>query len=166
MIKFKVTFTVLFICFCLTSFSGHNKRNETIGEINRNCNVPFALTLPESSLENIKEYSMIGGFGSYLLENEDVSVTISGYPDCLDKYHITGYQIKTPKYIFMGLQVGCSLEAIGKVMNLKGFMISTESSRWREYIKNGVRIGISLKDKAVTIFHISVDVTNKKDVSF
>ena len=31
---------------------------------------------------------MIGGFGSYLLENEDVSVTISGYPDCLDKYHI------------------------------------------------------------------------------
>ncbi len=88
MIKFKVTFTVLFICFCLTSFSGHNKRNETIGEINRNCNVPFALTLPESALENIKEYSMIGGFGSYLLENEDVSVTISGYPDCLDKYHI------------------------------------------------------------------------------
>lgn len=166
MIKFKVTFTVLFICVCLTSFSGHSKKNETIREINRNCNVPFALTLPESALKNIKEYSRIGGFGGYLLENEDVSVTISGYPDCLDKYYVTGYQIKTPKYIFMGLQVGCSLEAVDEVMSQKGFMISTESGCWKEYVKNGVRIGVSLKDKVVSIFHIAVDVTNKKDVSF
>ncbi len=166
MIKYKVVFTILFICFCLTNFPGHSKKNETIGEINRNCNVPFALALSESALENIGEYLVIGGFGCYLLENEDISITVGGYPDCLDMYHITGYQIKSPKYTFMGLQVGCSIDTVDEVMEQNGYINSTKGSWWREYIKNGVRIGISLKDKIVTFFRISVDVTNKRGVSF
>lgn len=166
MIKYKLVFTTLFICFCLTNFPGHSKKIETIGEINRNCNVPFALALSESVLENIGEYLMIRGFGCYLLENEDITITVGGYPDSLDKYHITGYQIKSPKYTLMGLQVGCSIDTVDEVMEHYGYINSTKDSWKREYIKNGVRISISLEDKIVAFFRISVDVTNKRGVSF
>jgi hypothetical protein len=164
--KVAMVSIVLLILIFLTTCPGHSKKNQTIKEINRNCNVPFTLTQSESVLKNISGYSKNQGFGSYSLENDDLSITVGGYPDCLDKYHIIGYQIKSYKYTFMGLQVGCSLDAVDEVMKQNGFIISNDEN-WRDrYKKNGVRIGISLKDNIVTIFHVSVEVTNKQNVSF
>ncbi len=157
---------VLLILIFLTTCPGHSKKNQTIEEINRNCNVPFTLTQSESVLKNISGYTKIKGFGSYSLENDDLSITVGGYPDCLDKYHIIGYQIKSSKYTFMGLQVGCSLNAVDEVMKQNGFAILNEDNRQDRYTKNGVRIGISLVDNVVTIFHVSVEVTNKQNISF
>lgn len=66
----------------------------------------------------------------------------------------------------MGLQVGCSLNAVDEVMKQNGFAILNEDNRQDRYTKNGVRIGISLDDNVVTIFHVSVEVTNKQNISF
>ncbi len=66
----------------------------------------------------------------------------------------------------MGLEVGSSLNAVDEVMKQNGFAISNEDNWWDRYTKNGVRIGISLNDNVVTVFHVSVEVTNKKNVSF
>lgn len=164
--KKKMVFIILFICISLFAFPGQRKKEQAIEEINRNSNVPFALTLPESELQNISGYSKNQGFGCYSLENEDISFSVGGYPDCLDKYHIIGYQIKSTKYNLMGLQVGCSLDAVDEVMKQNGYTISTEDDWQNRYTKNRVSIGIRLNDNVVTIFYVSVEVTNKKNVSF
>ena len=140
--------------------------NKAIEEVNQICNVPFGLTLPESELKNTDKYVRNEGFGCYILENDDVSFTLGGYPDSLDKYHIIEYQIKTTKYTLMGLSVGCTLDEADKVMKQYGYTISTEDNWRSRYTKNGVRIGISLNDDAIVLFHVSVEVTNKENISF
>lgn len=167
--KIVVVFIILILCIFLTNIpsnSKNSKRDETILLINSNSNVPFTLTQPESALKNINEYTMINGFGGYILENNDLSIKVSGYPDCLDKYHVTGYEIKSSRYTFMGLQVGCSLEELEGVMKKYGFTSSIENSWEEQYTKNGVSIGVSLNGNIVTIFHVSVEVTNKQEISF
>lgn len=164
--KIMAVFVALLICLSLVTFSGQGRRDQVIEEINRNCDVPFALTLPEPMLQNTSEYARSQGFGGYILENDDVSFMIGGYPDCLDDYHIIKYQIKSSKYTFMGLQVGCSLDEADEVMDKNGYTISDKDTYWSRYTKNSVKVGISLSYDIVTAFHVSVEVTNKKNVSF
>lgn len=139
---------------------------KAVKEVNQNCTIPFELTLPESELRKTDEFIITQGFGCYILENDDVSYTVGGYPDSLDKYHIIEYQIKTTKYTLMGLSVGSTLEEADKTMKQYGYTISTEDKWWSRYTKDGVRIGISLNDNTISIFHVSVEVTNKEHVSF
>lgn len=157
---------ILFICLSLASCSGNSNMNKAIEELNQNCDVPFGLTLPESSLQNTDGYISHQGFGGYILENDDASFTIGGYPDVLDKYHVVEYQIKSSKYTLMGLQVGCSLDLADEIMEQNGYTISTNDNWWSRYTKNGVRIGIELNDDIITKFHVSVEVTNKENVVF
>ena len=157
---------ILLICLSLTACSGNGNTIKAIEEVNRNCDVPFGLTLPESSLSNTDEYIKHEGFGGYMLENGDVSFTLGGYPDVLDEYHVVEYQIKSTKYTLMGLHVGCSLDTADEAMEQNGYAISNGDDWWSRYTKNGVRIGISLDDDIITIFHVSVEVTNKEHVAF
>lgn len=164
--KKTAAFVALLLCMSLAACSGQSKKDAAIEEINGNCDVPFALTLPETELQNTDGYVKMQGFGGYLLENDDLSFTIGGYPDVLDEYHVTGYQIKSAKYTLMGLQTGCPLDEADKAMKEKGFTISTEDNRWSRYEKSGVRIGVELNGDAVAVFHVSVEVTNKQKVVF
>ncbi len=157
---------ILFLCLSLAACSGDSNTRKAIEEVNRNCDVPYGLTLPEASLQITDEYVRREGFGGYMLENGDVSFTLGGYPDVLDKYHVVAYQIKSEKYTLMGLQVGCLLEKADEAMEQNGYTISTEDNWWSRYTKNGVRIGISLNDNIITAFHVSVEVTNKENVVF
>lgn len=164
--KMTKVFVILFIFLFPVACSEQNKKDQAIEEINRNCDVPFALTLPESELQSTDGYLRGGGFGCYSLENDDVSFTLGGYPDVLDKYHVIEYQIKSSRYTLMGLRVGCSLNKADKIMKRNGYSISTEDIWWSRYTKNGVRIGIEIKDHAISVFHVSVEVSNKENVVF
>lgn len=164
--KVPAMIIVLFLCLSLIACSSNSNINKAIEEVNQNCDIPYNLTLPESALQNTNEYVRNEGFGCYSLENDDISFTLGGYPDCLDKYHIIEYQIKSSKYTLMGLSVGCSLEAADEVMKQYGYTVSTEDNWWSRYTKNGVRIGISLSGDVIAVFHVSVEVTNKENVSF
>ena len=157
---------ILFLCLTLAACSGHSNTKKAIEELNRNCDVPFGLTLPEASLQNTDEYVRREGFGGYMLENGDISFTLGGYPDVLDKYHVVAYQIKSAKYTLMDLQVGCSLEKADEVMEQNGYAIVKGDDWSRRYTKNGVRIGISLNADIITAFYVSVEVTNKENVVF
>ncbi len=164
--RVKVILSVLLIGLFLATCSDDILRNQAIAEVNRNSDVPFALALPASKLKNTDEYFRSEGWGCYSLGNDDIFFTISGYPDCLDKYHVTEYQIKSSKYTFMGLQVGCSLDMADEVMERNGYKISTQNNWLSRYTKSGVRVGVDLSDDIVTAFRVSVEVTNKKNVVF
>ncbi len=163
----KATVIIVILLLCLSSLVAcSGKTSKAIEEVNQNCDVPFDLTLPESSLQNTDGYIRNQGFGGYSLENDDVSFTLGGYPDVLDKYHIVEYQLKTTKYTLLGLSVGCSLDEADQVMEQFGYTISTKDNWWSRYSKNGVRIGVGLNGDVVTVFHVSVEVTNKENVVF
>lgn len=153
------------LCFFIPCRNGRTKK-KAIEEINRNCDVPYALTLPETELKDTDAYSGWEGFGCYGLANDDVLFTLSGYPDCLDAYHVTAYEIRTTKYTLMGLRVGCSLDAADKVMGQHGYAISSDDHGLSRYTKSGVRVGVDLEDGIITALRVSVEVTNKKGVQF
>jgi hypothetical protein len=164
--KKAAVIVILFMCLSLASCSGGSNTNKAIEELNQNCDVPFGLTLPESSLQNTAGYIRYEGFGGYLLENDDVSFSMGGYPDVLDKYHVVEYQIKSSKYTLMGLQIGCSLDSADEVMEQNGYTVSADDNWWSRYTKSGVRVGIELNGDIITRFHVSVQVTNKENVVF
>lgn len=164
--KKAAVIVIVMICLSLAACSGNGNTKRAIEEVNQNCDVPFGLALPESSLQNTDEYVRREGFGGYMLENDDVSFTLGGYPDVLDEYHVVEYQIKSSKYTLMGLQVGCSLAAADEAMEQNGYTASAGDDWWSRYTKNGVRIGVALDGDAVAVFHVSVEVTNKENVVF
>lgn len=164
--KKAAAIVIVMICLFLTACSGKSDTSRAIEEVNQNCDVPFGLAQPESTLQYTGEYVRREGFGGYMLENDDVAFTIGGYPDVLDEYHVVEYQIKSAKYTLFGLQVGCSLDMADQAMEQNGYALSAEDNGRSRYTKDGVRIGIALSDGVVAIFHVSVEATNKENVVF
>lgn len=165
--KRMAVFVVLFIIAAATvvfilsvPWPGWPAQRRTIEEINRNCDVPFDLAMPETELKNTEGYVKEQGFGCYQLENDDVSFELSGYPDALDKYHITSFNIKSSKYTLMGLQVGCSLDKARKAMEQNGYTLD------ERYKKNGVVITICSSNDVVTSFYVFVETTNTSGAFF
>lgn len=142
-------------------FPGWPAQMRAIEEINRNCDVPFGLAMPETELKNTDGYVREEGFGGYRLKNDDIMFGLSGYPDVLNDYHIVSYEIKSPKYTFMGLRVGCSLDAARKVMEQNGFALDDSF-----YKKSGVGITIYSNKYTVTSFYVLVYTSNTKGVVF
>ncbi len=159
-----VLLTAAIVCvvmFFFMPFPGWPAQKRAIEEINRNCDVPFALTMPETELQDIDEYVKVQGFGGYRLESNDMSFDLGGYPDVLDEFHIVRYEIKSPKYTFMGLRVGCSLDTAQGVMKQKGFTLNEHI-----YRKNGVGINIGLSGDIVTSFSVFVETSNVQHAIF
>ncbi len=147
--------TVMGILFIFMPFPGWPAQKRVIKEINRNCDVPFALAMPEKELQNTNEYVKYEGFGCYDLENDDVSFRLAGYPDTRDEYHIIQIDFKSSKYALMGLRVGCSLDIAHEVMEQNGYTLNDYY-----YRKNGVGINIYSVDGVVTSFSVFVKTTN------
>ncbi len=152
-----VVFVVLFL-----PVPGWPAQRRAIAQINRNCDAPFALTMPETKLQNTDTFEKRPGFGCYILENNDISFILSGYPDILfSKYHITEYKIKSSKYTLVGLHVGCSLDTAREVMKQYGYTLNDHI-----YKKNGVIISISSRDNVVTSFNVPVKKSSILNVTF
>jgi hypothetical protein len=147
--------TVMVILFFFMPFPGWPAQKRAIEEINRNCDVPFALAMPEKELQNTSEYVKNEGFGCCDLENDDVSFRLAGYPDTRNEYHIVKYEIKSSKNTLMGLQVGCSLNTAHEILEKNGYMLKDYY-----YMKNGVGISIFSSDDVVTSFSVFVKTTS------
>ncbi len=169
LIAIAVVLIVLVLCLPLPGWPAQKR---AIREINRNCNVPFALALPETELQNTDEFIKEEGFGCYDLENDDVTFRLACYPDTLNDFHVISYEIKSSKYTFMGLQVGCSLDAACEAMEQHGYTLSDQYQNVYAltaqdlYRKNGVGITISSSDNTVTSFSVYVKTSNLLFVNY
>lgn len=161
----KVPIIFCILVMVLSACSG-KRTGKAIAELNQNSTVPLPMAMPESELTDVSDYERMEGFGCYTLENEDLSITFSGYPDVLDAYHVTEYRIKSDEYHLFGLQTGCDLTDADQIMAEYGYSL-TEENDWQHcYEKNGVQIVLEVADRQVSGFSVYVDTANHENVQF
>ncbi len=161
---------LLLVWLCACGLSEEERRAETVDRLNQNSDLPFALTLPETELGDVSAYSRIEGWGCWGLQDEDARITISGYPDVLDDYHVTDIDLLTPKYSVFGLRVGDTAQRAAEVLEPEGYKLVPDVRGWEGtcYLKDGVAIYPDYGQDQETISGLTVYVlcTNVEDVDF
>jgi len=159
----KTIFPILSLFFILALFYFYAK-TDAISEVNANTNLPFPLTLPEKDLEYGGEYVKEGGFGGYVVRKGDISFWVSGWPDVIDKYHVTEYRFKGSEYTIFNIYIGTSIN------DATGFLKKFGYNQIQNYTfekNNQVRITLFC-DENNNIYEISVRAisTNKNNIIF
>ncbi len=142
---------------------------DVIGELGDNSSFPFRLTLPESELSYGDEYRKGMGFGCYSIETDGLFITVSGWPDVTDVYHVTEYRVTGGLYPVFGISVGNEFASADSALKRHGYkMQKLEKGRRAEYIK-GTKVIITLfldTEGLITEYWVSACVTNKGNVVF
>lgn len=141
-----------------------------IEELVENSNLDFKLTENETNLDYSDKYEKMEGFGCYSLLSEDglTRYTVSGYPDCLDEYKLTGFSTYNSKYSIYGISVGGGPEAaIAMLEELSYKKLKDRSSDNTSVFKKGKAfIQIFAENGEIKSLSIYLDITNKKNVVF
>jgi|GEM_PF-2502483 len=162
------------------------KRDAAIAEVNEGSMFPFPLGLPETELEYGEEYERGEGFGCFSIRKDGTWISIAGWPDCLDDYHVIEYRLTDSTYSVFGISVAeppnegethittGSHEFTEQQLAKRGYEKSTETDIWND----GSGRYVYIKDDAVKIsLHVDADgviyeiwatlvVTNKENVVF
>lgn len=132
---------LLLLSLCACGLSEEELRERAIDQLNKNSDLPYALTLPKAELGDASAYWQGGGWGCESIYDDDIDMLLSGYPDCLDEYHITEIHLLTPKYSIFGLRVGDAPERAGELLEPKGYELVPDVRGWgveAYYLKDGV----------------------------
>ena len=159
---------LLLLILCACGLSDEERRERAIAELNENSDLPFALTLPETELGDVGAYQQGGGWGCCSLENPDIYLTLSGYPDVMDPYHITGCHLRTARYSLFGLRVGDERARAREVLEPWGYRSVPGGSAWADacYEKDGITIQFDFREGKVFFIMVSVESTNIEGVVF
>lgn len=147
----------------------HPVSQSALNEFNANSDFPYGLATPETLLGDTSDFEMYHGYGCYLLENEDISIWIGGYPDVLDDGHVTRYDVKTAKYSILGLRIGDDMELVDTTLRKFGYhWVSGNNSRNEGYMKGGIHIFFVSEDEngCMSEFSVSLRQTNRHHVLF
>lgn len=161
-----VVAVLLLLSLCACVQTGEERRRQTLDELNENSDLPFALTLPETELGDTGDYQKGGGWGCYSLENEDIWITLSGYPDVLDPYHVTALTLRTPRYSIFNLRVGDTAGQAVEILKPRGYRSAPRDGRSILYEKDGVFIRLEFGDGKISALTVLVESTNVEDVDF
>ncbi len=165
---------LLLLSLCACSLTEEELRERAVNQLNKNSDLPFGLTQPEAELEDTDTYRQGGGWGCRSIFDDDIDILLSGYPDCLDEYHITEIRLLTPKYSIFGIHVGDAPERAGELLEPKGYELVPDVRGWgvdAYYLKDGVFIYLEfgyLEDgqKVISGLTAYVLTTNIEGVDF
>lgn len=141
----------------------HPVRQSALNEFNTYSDLPYRLATPEAQLGDMSDFEECPGYGCYLLENQDIIIWISGYPDVLDDGHVTQYDVKSDKYSILGLRVGDDVGEVDTTLRKFGYDCDTHLG---VYTKGGIRIETSLIGIYVSGFSVSLYQTNRQKILF
>lgn len=144
-----------------------------LAQLGKNCDVPFLLTTPATELADLPGALRTEGFDCYGLENEDLSLTLSGYPDVLDPFCLTGFTLRSPRYALFGLRVGDTLEAAEQALTRQGYQPLQEETGtdWTQPLRFtkgplSVTLGLSEDLERLSSLTVSIAATNREGVVF
>lgn len=162
-----VALVLLLLCAC--GLSEEERLERALDELDRNSELPFALTQPEAELGDTSGYGEWQGFGCWGIYNDDVDVTLSGWPDVLDSYHVTDMHLLSPRYSALGLRVGDAAERAEELLESMGYKPLPEvvwGSGDTCYTRDGVLINLEYQGEAISGLTVYVQSTNVEDVDF
>ena len=153
-------------------FSACGKQADTVSaidEANDNCDTPLHFTVPKTDAEEQTGYEQSYIWGGWVLKNEDVCYTFSGYPDALDAYHLTKIELLSEKYHFYGITLNDDFKAALKTLKSFGYKMDKKQSA--DYagtvlIKDNVRFIIGSYDNSITDIRLGIITTNVNNVVF
>lgn len=162
-----VALVLLLLCAC--GLSEEERLERALDELDRNSELPFALTQPEAELGDTSGYGEWQGFGCWGIYNDDVDVTLSGWPDVLDSYHVTGMHLLSSRYSVLGLRVGDAAERAEELLESMGYKPLPEVVRGSGdtcYTRDGVLINLEYQGETISGLTVYVQSTNVEDVDF
>lgn len=163
-----IVILIVSLVFSACSQSGVTKE---IVELNQNSNLDFEMVAYQSEIESAEGYTAYPGFGcsSFRSSDELTTYTVSGFPDCLDSYRLTGFSTSDPKYNVYGIHVGMDLEsAIAILKDQKYKKIEEDSSTYTlKFSRGKVTIRLSHDSQnEICALDVYLKTTNKKNVVF
>lgn len=129
----------------------------------------FKLLMTFEDIEETLEadYDFIYGFGCDGYEKKDKSlfITLSGYPDVLDPYFLTGLTFYDDQYSIFDITIGMIYEAVQDKIPFK--YIEEASNDFEKVHKRGrVSLSFYLNEGIVSKIKVTLMSSNKKDVVF
>lgn len=141
-----------------------------IEELNKNSNLDFEMTAYESQLESAEGYESFPGFGcnSFRSSDELTTYTVSGFPDCLDSYRLTGFSTSDPKYNIYGIHVGMDLESVSAILKEQKYQrIEEDNDISRlDFSRGKVTIRLFHNNNEISSMSVFLKTTNKNNVVF
>lgn len=164
-----ILFFTVALLVCLKSCTDKRNTKQMIDEFNDHASLPFGLAIPEENLGDITEFEYIGGFGCYLLEKEDISYEISGFPDVLDDYHTTAIRFTSSAYAIYGIHTGdiYTKNLADRMMDFD-FMKAETTNPERDirFENDKLSIHFTLENGIITEIYARLESTNKNHVIF
>ena len=121
-----------------------------IEQFNGNTSLPLALTLSEAEIALGDDYRRVDGFGGYGYESEGLFITIAGWLDVQDDYHVIRYRIKDATYHVFGITVGFGGEEAQKILTKSGYRLTEHAySDWIYEKDDAVRFTLCINDDGV-----------------
>lgn len=164
---FAAALALLLLCAC--GLSEEERWERALDELNRESELPFALIQPETELGDTGGYDEWQGFGCRGIYNDDVDVTLSGWPDVQDSYHVTDMHLLSPRYSILGLRVGDAAKSAEELLKSMGYKPLPEVMRgWGDtcYTRDGVIINLEYQGETISGLTVYVQSTNVEDVDF
>lgn len=142
------------------------KEVDAFEQFNENSSLPFPLLLTDEELRKDKSYNTyknIHGMGKYRLSrNNTLFIDVSGYPDAVDNYCVTGFEIVGDNYSMLGISIHEDINKAKEILTELGY---TEKET-NVYEKDG-KITIQLwGETTVEKIKASVITTNVGNVVF
>ena len=155
------------LAFIMLLAACEHRTVDAIAEVNENMNLPFPLCLPETELKYGDEYDLIHGFGGYALCNEHLFISVSGWRDVLDDYHITEYRVRGGDYHVFGITIGGVLEDAIAFLEKRGYSRDDENNRMVHQKNEQMRITLFVDVNDIIIeLWVTAIATNKDNVVF
>jgi len=163
--KKKWVFALLGICLAAAVLLLLLPREGALAELNQNSRLPVPLCTPEDqALEQLTEsLTYVPGFGIYALDNDDICVHFSGWPDLSDSYHAVGIDLFSPGYHILGLQVGDSLENARDILSQYGYKSDEQGLRYK---KQDLSVTLYAENGLLTRIDLRAQSTNKHKLVF
>ncbi len=143
---------------------------EAIDEVNANANFPFPLATPEAELDT-EGYERAEGMGGYALRKFGIWLSIAGWPDVQDSYHVKEYRFTVPDYQVFGFTIGDRYEDAAATLEQHGYRVLDSEYDWHtvSYTKDDA-VDIELQfDKNTRLLNeiwVTAVATNKDNVVF
>ena len=140
---------------------------DALEELLENSLLPVPLCTPEAqALSQIREsLQYVPGFGGYALDNEEICIHFSGWPDVKDTYHVTRIDLFAPGYHVLGLQVGDSLETAQKTLEGQRYVWQSD---WEGlfFCRGDVTVVLYEAQDVLTRINVLVETTNQEGLIF
>ncbi len=138
-----------------------------IQDFNDSAALPIALGTPETELDDVSAYEKVEGFGCYRLQDDGLSYELSGYPDVLSGYHVTGITVTSGDYEIYGVRVGSAYpEDQLALMKSHGFTPSDGTRASRKFENGKLSVTFQLQENTVVGITVALRTTNITGVQF